>query len=92
MNWFNAGNETDSAGKLTPLANALRAIEAEGCDCEADEGESHTCIAGVCEAALKAEWERAEAAETMLTETRKRFRVIGTKFAELKELWAERVV
>ena len=42
----------------TPWDAAMDAIAAEGCGCEATEIEDHTCRAGRCEYALRAE--RAE--------------------------------
>lgn len=51
ISWLNARLETDENGDLTPLAIALNAISANGCDCGTDE--PGTCLACVCEKALK---------------------------------------
>ena len=56
MSWMAMKNERDENGLLTPLALALDAIEDYGCDCGTDE--PGTCMACLCEAALKDQWER----------------------------------
>ena len=53
-NWL--AGERDAEGNLTPLALALDALSDHGCDCGTDE--PGTCLACVCEAALRALWTR----------------------------------
>ena len=53
--------QRDADGNLTPLALALDAIQNNGCDCGTDEPGS--CMACICEAALRDIWERLQAAE-----------------------------
>lgn len=50
--------------KATPLAKALDAISAHGCRCK--DSQQGTCMACLCEAGLREEWERANAAESEL--------------------------
>ena len=52
--------QRNTAGELTPLALAIGALEDYGCDCGEDE--PRTCLACLCEAALKDLWERPTAA------------------------------
>ena len=68
MNWFHAKNDRDENGELTPLALAIDAIEGNGCDCGEDE--PGTCLACLCEAALKYLFEKLERLENGLTENR----------------------
>ncbi|MFA5053207.1 MAG: hypothetical protein WC565_04075, partial [Parcubacteria group bacterium] len=52
--WSELDSERDANGEFTPLAMALQAISDHGCDCGTDEPGS--CLACVCEAALKDLW------------------------------------
>lgn len=54
--WYEMIDDRDAKGNLTPLALALVALEDNGCDCGTDE--PGTCLAHLCEAALRAQWER----------------------------------
>lgn len=54
--WRSQKDQRDAQGLLTPLALALDAIEDNGCDCGVDEEGS--CLACLCEAALKDAWAR----------------------------------
>ena len=56
MGWTQLKNERDKSGALTPLARALDALSNHGCDCGTDEPGS--CIACLCEAALRDLWSR----------------------------------
>lgn len=68
MNWIDAEGvfhpewslaikeQRDADGKLTDLALACDALEDNGCDCGTDE--PGTCLACLCEAALKSLWEQ----------------------------------
>lgn len=58
MNWLDMNEQRDAAGNLTDLALALDAISDTGCDCGEDE--PGTCLACVCERALRAQWGRAQ--------------------------------
>lgn len=55
--WHALSEQRDEHGNLTTLALAVDAIEDAGCDCGADD--PGTCLACVCEAALKELWEKA---------------------------------
>jgi len=57
-------DERDAAGELTAMALAVDALIDNGCDCGEDE--PGTCLACRCEAALREECARAEAAEAKL--------------------------
>jgi hypothetical protein len=59
MNWSNVIEQRDAAGNLTDLALAVDALSDNGCDCGEDE--PGTCLACVCERALRAQWEQWEA-------------------------------
>lgn len=60
--WSKMHEQRDQDGLLTPLALALDALaHGDGCDC--GTGEPGTCLACLCEAALRGQWEA-------LTETR----------------------
>ncbi len=54
-------NERGPDGLLTPWALACNALVNNGCDCGTDE--PGTCVGCLCDAAMKAERARAEAAE-----------------------------
>ena len=56
-------NERDSNGNLTNWALAADALSDHGCDCE--NYEDNTCLACLCEQALRTERKRAEKAELM---------------------------
>jgi hypothetical protein len=62
--WADAIAERDDDGRLTPLALALDALRDRGCDCGEDE--PGTCLACVCEAALRDLWEQRAAGAAML--------------------------
>jgi hypothetical protein len=62
--WADAIVERDEDGRLTPLAMALDAIRDHGCDCGEDE--PGTCLACLCEAALRDLWEQRAAGAAML--------------------------
>jgi hypothetical protein len=49
-------DERDADGDLTPMALALSAIADNGCDCGV--GEEGSCLACLCESALRAESEK----------------------------------
>ena len=49
--WGRLMNQRDRDGNLTPLAEAVYALEGYGCDCGTDE--PHTCLACRCEAAIR---------------------------------------
>ena len=55
MNWKQQRGLRGSYGNLTPLAQALDAIDGNGCDCGGDE--PGMCIACVCEEALRGQFE-----------------------------------
>lgn len=66
--WTSMTEERDSDGKLTKLAQALDAIEGNGCDCGTDE--PGTCLACLCEEALHEQFDelarlRGEASRTV---------------------------
>jgi hypothetical protein len=52
--WSELDSQRDANGEFTPLAMALQALSDHGCDCGTDE--PGTCLACVCEAALKDLW------------------------------------
>jgi hypothetical protein len=54
MDWRYFKNQRDENGDLTPMARAFDVLEKNGCDC--DENEPGTCMACVCEAALRYQW------------------------------------
>ena len=58
MNWDEITNQRDAAGCLTDLALAVDALEDHGCDCGTDE--PGTCLACLCEWALRGLWEDVE--------------------------------
>jgi len=58
MTWSNMIEQRDAAGNLTDLALALDALSDNGCDCGEDE--PGTCLACVCERALRTQWERVQ--------------------------------
>lgn len=51
--------QRDASGNLTSLALAINALEDHGCDCGTDE--PGTCLACLCEAALRSQWEAQQA-------------------------------
>lgn len=63
MKWSDMNYERDAEGNLTPLAIALDSISGNGCDCGEDE--PGTCLACVCEAALKHLWHQLNQANSI---------------------------
>lgn len=59
MDWNSANFERDADGMLTPLAMALDALSDYGCDCGNDE--PGTCLACLCETALRSMYEERDA-------------------------------
>lgn len=70
MEWGTMNRERDENGELTDLALALNAISDNGCDCGTDEPGS--CVACLCEAALKSQYERIVALTAKLAEAEAR--------------------
>ena len=62
--WYDVHLERDGDGLLTPVAMACDAITEHGCDCGTDE--AGTCLACVCEAALRDLWEQREKLRVLL--------------------------
>lgn len=56
MSWLDMEHDRDDNGHLTPLAVALDALSDHGCDCGNDE--PGTCLACVCENALRYMYEK----------------------------------
>jgi len=74
-------DERDAAGNLMPWALACDALSDNGCDCGEDE--PGTCLACVCERAMRAERARAEWAEARADAERTTIESIEQEAAEL---------
>ena len=64
MTWLALKDQRDDRGMLTPLALALDAIDDNGCDCGTDE--PGTCLACLCEAALKDLWTALDIGDVLM--------------------------